>query len=470
MKNSISLVLILTLILTVFTGCSTDPVNEENSEAKSKTDLVVWASSPLVVNYKSLLAVNPKDERALITQNIVTEFEAANPDVKIKLVFKDWGDKLNANLLKAVKSNEYMDIVPGEQYIKAYIENGYFSEIDLGEYKDKIITNALSIGTKNAKIYAVPVFTGLFGLVVNKNVLKETGIIDNNEKTNTKYTTKGINPLAPAYWEDLLEICQDIKSYYISKETDSKGGMLLDNVRGGSAWRALAYMRTAGGEFIDADYNFLLNSAANIKAFKMMRDLQKTSPLNSIQATNEVTIYNYLSNNDAAYLVDNVDAIINSKSKPAEGQLVMSEIPTFKPAGGVSYKKSNVLVGTVYYSIMKNSKNKELATKFIKLMLKDENQKSYLKTEYRIPVIQNVFNSEDIKTEEYHYNEMKVLYKCLNDKNQVFNGGIPSLEKNTGLVWEEWDSFMGKVFTSSTDIKTLADISNDSLNAIKNRP
>ena len=427
--------------------------------------LTVWGSIPVdLPNYNQILSVDPENKSALLVKNVIKGFEAEY-DCKIKLLNKGWDGDLNEALLKAIKSNETVDVVCGERFIKAYIDAGHFAEIDLGEYDGKIIESALTPGQKNGKTYAVPVLSGSFGLCVNKKALRSAGVIDDNDEPAQKYIDAGIDPLAPAYWEDLLEICQDIKATYTAQSKDNYGGIVMNMTKNDSSWRSLTYMRSAGGAMFDEGQDkFVLDSAENQRAYDMMRALNAVSPAGSINYQYVSELVDTVFNGFAAYMVEGLDFVIRSDGKSYESDMIVAELPMFK---GVE-TKSNVLTGTVYYSIMQKSKQKELGEAFIKYMLRDWVQMQCLENGFRVPVVKDFLAGEDIK-EANNYSRMAPFFKPFIDASYNFSGGIPSVPKNASLVWDTWYDFIQDLYLTSEGVASLSGRYNTEINEMKDR-
>ena len=437
-------------------------------EYAGKTRLIVWTADPIDANYTTTLNVNPDDPKALFTKKLVEDFEGAHENVKLQLVFQDWGETLNQNLLAAFARKTKMDVVPGEAYIRSYIEAGRFAPIELDEnirLSEKATGNAM----KDGELYAVPVFTGTFSLIINTQVLKEAGILNDDGTPKQEWTDKDIDPLAPKYWEDLLEVSKAVKQYFVSQdEGDGRGGCLIDLVEDGSQWRALAYMAPAGGDYLDDAGDFILNDEKNVKAFDMMRQLGETAPDNSLGINDENTLFRYLTNGNAAYIVEGISPFTVTATDAQRKNLITVELPTFK-TGGV---KANVMCGTVYYSIVESSENKDLAQDFIELLLTEEYQKLMMEIDYRVPTNSAVFESEEIQTEQYHWSIMEPYCKPFSDESYTVVPGVPGFNNNQANIWSTWNSFLRNAVRSANDIAAVRDYANAAntqINEVKDR-
>ena len=439
MKKIVSAALCLTTALSLF-GCKKNEITEDT--------LVVWCAG-LDVGYEQTLVVDEENPTALLTKYIVEKFERENEGKKLKLFFNGWGEDLNKMISNALITNIEVDVVPGEQYLKKLVDSETFAPLD-PKYGSMISEDLQERGSYNGTLYAVPAVTGTFALWINKRALRNAKIIDRDDVPAQKYVDAGIDPLKPATMEDLLTVCRDIKNYYTEQNIREKGGYLLNDTTGDdSQWRALAFMRQQGGDFANDDGTIAFDR--NEVALQMMYDLCQTGPYGSkgIQQTDDQLRYFYEAK--AAYVVDGSNVILNSRGTLSEEDIIGVELPVFKDYG----IKSNVSVGSVYYAIMANSKKKELAAKFIDLMMSEDVQRTCLRLTYGLPTLNSVLGNEDIRTEEYHYDVMEPLMKPLSDPEYVNVKGLYGFTKNSSLIWDSWKTFVNQVYT--TDKKTVAE-------------
>lgn len=447
---------IIALALTGLLSCSLVACTGGN-EITADT-LVVWEAA-LQPDYEQTLAVSPDDPTSLLTKMIVETFEEENPGKKLALRYNGWGESLNKNVTNLLITDMGVDIVPGEQYISPLIEGGTFEPLD-DSYRNIISEDLIARGVskKDGKLYAVPMQTGACALYINKAVLREAEIIDAQDKViHSEVAAKNVNPLAPATMEDLLFVCQKIKAYYNELNVTSKGGFLLNDTTkgGGSQWRALAFMRQAGGDFADDDGNVTFDSAANRKAFDMMYQLSLTRPDGS-QAANEedILLNNYFYESRAAYVVEGPNCLFNAAGTLAKDDIISCEMPVFE---GVNIK-SNVSMGTVYYSIMANSQKKDLAKKFFEVITSEQIQMAIMKYIYAVPTVKSVLAKDELKTDEYHYNALQTTLIPYQDPAYVNVKPLYGFSNNAAQIWDTWLSFASRAFTNPSANVSIASL------------
>jgi len=422
-----------------------------------KTTLTVWVAAPLLHNYEQVLKTQPNNKQAQVSKEIFDMYAAEFPHINLQLRNNGWSSDLNQALTRAIAGNTAPDVTVGEIYVPAYIANKHFVALEMGAaLENDIIEQTAAFGKgADGKWYAAPVCTGTFGLSINVDVLKDSQILNADESVrDADLIQKGIDPLNPLYWEDLLLICQKIRDYFVNVAGDSyKGGMLLNNTVTGGPWRALAYQRTAGGEISTDNVTMKMNTAENEKAFQMMRDLSKTAPDDSINSLNEDIIWNqYFFTNKAAYIVDGIDTIMRAPNIADAGKIVPAPLPTYKTDG----KKSNVLVGSVYFSIVSKSGKSDYSREqeFIRFLMREEIQLKLMAADLRVPTRKSVLGGEEIKKLPTYTLAQPFLEPITNPEYQ-FYGGIPSFLKNPATIWNEYAYFLDDVFKTDTSVSSL---------------
>ena len=217
-------------------------------------------------------------------------------------------------------------------------------------------------------------------------------------------------------------------------------------------------MKQAGGDYVNENGEPYLNSSENQKAFEMMVALNETAPRNSEKKANTNDIIQYFRANNIAYLVEGSSVLtLIGQRDPAYGEVLVRELPQFE---GVNIK-SNVSVGSVYYSIPVHSQKQELAKAFIETLLSDEVQLAAVQLDSRVPAVTSVLNSDVIKTEEYRYSEMQAFYAPYIDEGYTDVGPLHAFENNISLIWDAWRSFVNSVFSQH---EPLADYLNSTQN------
>jgi ABC-type glycerol-3-phosphate transport system substrate-binding protein len=488
-KKIASVLLALTLVLgtAFFTACGgsggADDGGAPGGEAPGKATINVWVVAPVLYNYNNVLKLNPNDKQALLTKWIIERFKELHPETTVNLQNKGWGDNLNRELATGLnlKGASAPDIVVGEQYLRTFIDSDSFIPLDLDtELKDDIITQARKVVDKDGKFYAVPIVSGVYGLNINLAALRSVGILDANNAVRDSWRTAmapyiaqaasadasytvspaaEINPLAPATWEDLLAICYYIRAYYdravtvdgntyAGSDGVSRGGMVMTKAATDSHWQSLPYMRTAGGDFVDATGTVTVGSDANKLAFGMMRRLSAaagTSAIASADTNMDIQFYRGY----GAYQIQGAELVTrayNYSQYIDEDDVLAVELPVFSSVN----LQTNTMVGSVFMSINKNKQSQSAhSVNFIKFLLSDEVQLKFMSMDGRIPVKKSLLKGGQIK-EQNNYAKIKPFIDMYS--NWDFDGMLYGFPNNASQVWTAWNIFVNKLFNPAEDL------------------
>ena len=131
--------------------------------AAAETTITIWsheADEPAKVAWREKAARN---------------FEAKNPDVKVKIT---WYDKpaLNAALKTALRAGQGPDLFYAEPDQTEYIENGFPMPLDDLVNWGNIYDWARGVWTQNGKTYGLPQEAYTIELYYNKELMKKIGV------------------------------------------------------------------------------------------------------------------------------------------------------------------------------------------------------------------------------------------------------------------------------------------------------
>lgn len=170
------------------TGCS--GISKNSSDDQVTIRVGGWPSESDEANYAEREAMKEK-------------FEKEYPNIKIEE--DDWGFDLDTFLPKAA-SGQLPDIyLTSVTEIKRIIQSGYACDISeymnkykYGEYLGETMTDFIS--DDEGRMYAVPKFAYSMGLLINLNLFRDAGLL-NDDGT----------PMIPKTWEDVAEFAKQIK-------------------------------------------------------------------------------------------------------------------------------------------------------------------------------------------------------------------------------------------------------------------
>jgi len=158
MKRILSILLCGAMMLGILSSCSI-------AAEKKKIELSYWTLS----------------SRLQLTESVVKDFEAANPDIKIKFTFNSTdGHKQNLKIAASSKTMPSMWFNWGGSLGSFYPENGL--TYDLTNYakekgwKDLFVPSSLQLATFNNQLSGYPTSINMLGIFYRKDIFQKLGI------------------------------------------------------------------------------------------------------------------------------------------------------------------------------------------------------------------------------------------------------------------------------------------------------
>lgn len=332
------------MLLTLFSGCS------PSSSDSGQTELKIW-THPFLGGEK---LNNQEDE---FWKKVIAEFEKKHPGVKVNLQVLPWGNR-EEKILTAISSNSGPDVfyaIP--DMMVDYKAKGILAPMD--EYLDKndlrdFNDNALAAARHEGKLYGLPILQSVVTNYYNVDLLKEIGANPDD---------------LPETWDELIALGPKLKE---------KKKFLLNFEGGGSPnERLYPWLWQAGGDVVDEQGNVMINSAEAKKTYQLIYDMYKKGYISKDSPTAANTgIQEFLAGKLAVFIGPNNFAAI-FKDQPPEFEWKL---------GPILKDKEQATFGTTgFYVIPGNSKNKELAAEFIKLLTNKENMSQFCKMAGYIP-------------------------------------------------------------------------------------
>ena len=239
-KRIISVLLCIAMVASLLVGCggSSDSGSESAEGEKVTLDVIISQYG----NY---------------TQEWWTEFEAAfeeaNADIDLNIEIVSWND-IYSVVNTRISSNQQPDILnisgfadyvaddllmPAEDYVSDAVK----ADIIPSFWE----SNAMDDGV----VWALPILASCRALFVNTDLLAEAGVE------------------APTTWDEVLTACQAVKDNCASDIVP--WGLDISTDEGQAAFSY--YTWNFGGGYVDADNNWALNSAENVKAVEYIKSL-----------------------------------------------------------------------------------------------------------------------------------------------------------------------------------------------------
>ncbi|MGP4089301.1 ABC transporter substrate-binding protein [Streptomyces sp. KR55] len=349
----------LSLVLAVSACGGGSSTNGGGSNDSPKT-LTYWAS-----NQGASIAVDKK-----VLQPELDKFEKQT-GIKVKLEVVPWSDLLN-RILTATTSGQGPDVLNiGNTWSASLQASGALLAWDDKNFdkiggKDRFVESALgSTGVQGQDPAAVPLYSMAYALYYNKKMFKEAGI----EKP-------------PATWDELVA---DGKK--ISKNgkwgLGAEGSNLSNNIH-----QVFVLGKQHGADFFSADGKPDFTSDGAVAAVKQYVDLMAKdkiiAPGNAEYAQNQ-SLSDFSKGKTAMVLWQTASATFTAQGmSDDEWGVAPAPVQSGTPGQGTS---TNSMVAGINLAVFKNTKNIDGATKFVKFMTSDAEQKILNKAYGSIPPV-----------------------------------------------------------------------------------
>jgi multiple sugar transport system substrate-binding protein len=211
---------------------------------------VVLCAAPVTLNF-----VVWSYNIATIQDNIA-KFEAANPDIRVKLQDYPWNQYHDTMVLR-LKGRTRTDVMyNGEDWLPEFAAAGWVASLEdffpeVKKYKEKTAPYALADMTYKGKLYGLSYYADIITFQYNKVILKNNGLS------------------VPKDWDQVLQECLKLKQGGMKYPFVYEYDATLPNFY--SAFASQVYGR--GGSLFDAQLNPLLNDPDG-EAFKQLQWLQ----------------------------------------------------------------------------------------------------------------------------------------------------------------------------------------------------
>lgn len=250
MKKIISLLLVFVLVLGI-AGCSS---TSSNADGKTKLDVVISQYSSHTQKW---------------WQAFEKSFEAANQDINLNIEVINWDD-LYSVINTRISTKQAPDILNIDTFAD-YVADDLLMPAD--EYvsdalKAKIYPSFWNSSNIDDTVWAVPILASVRTLFSNIDILKKAGI-----------------DTPPATWDEILTASEAIEK--ACNGTVVPWALDLSTDEGQAAFSYFAWNN--GGNFVDENGNWALNSEENIEALEFIKRLYDSGYCNANPYTD--TIY-----------------------------------------------------------------------------------------------------------------------------------------------------------------------------------
>lgn len=218
-KKTISLILILSMVMTMLVGCGSKDdiatnVTKTNDTNEGTADTEVKDNGKKVTIRVATQSLDPENS---VMRDVLEQFEADNPNVKIELEESPGNDlitKINTDIMGDNTPDLFTFWRPEAKWnVDKYIEKGAIADLTDLVKSDAFFTDlfpdyAWKTATINDKIYCIPRMTFYMEFLVNKTIFDQYSI-----------------PL-PTDWDSLVNACAQLKANgIIPWAVDTKEGL-----------------------------------------------------------------------------------------------------------------------------------------------------------------------------------------------------------------------------------------------------
>lgn len=211
----------------------------------------------------------PSDGSALKAERkIVTEFQAANPEITVKVESTNFAD-YDTKMTTGLRSGRGPDVFRvNHPNVQAWSNAGYLADLGQTLADQKIDTSTfipglMAIGKVNNTQYTLPIDTDCRAFWYNPKLLVEAGVVDGSKKAKP-----------PATWDELLSAVSKFRgqdTYGYVYRTDSDYAMAYEAVG--------PYLKSAGGQILSDDAAPKAVAATDPKTVAAVELLQKIAAI-----------------------------------------------------------------------------------------------------------------------------------------------------------------------------------------------
>jgi multiple sugar transport system substrate-binding protein len=309
---------------------------------------------------------------------IVAKFNEANPTTKVEIEYVAY-DALHDKITTAMAANPptYDVVLVDDIWYAEFAKNGYLwdvtDQID-AKTKSDVFASAWDITTVNGKAYGMPWLLDEKYFFYNEAMLKEAGIA-----------------APPTTWEELMDQSAILKEkgiveYPIVWSWAQAEAAICDFV-------VLLYGN--GGSFMDASGAPAFNSPEGVATLQWMVDSIDAGISNPASVTYlEEDVRNTFSQGKAAFALNWLYmydlAAVNKDESTIVGNVKMSLIPAFEGNAAAS----SSINGSMGFSVIEKSPNKEAAWEYVKFLTSEAIQQEY--SAHLLPIYQTNYSGEGL--------------------------------------------------------------------------
>ena len=314
----------------------------------SPKTLTYWAS-----NQGASIAVDKK-----VLQPELDKFEKQT-GIKVKVEVVPWSDLLN-RILTATTSGQGPDVLNiGNTWSASLQATGALLPWDAKNFakiggKDRFVDSALgSTGAEGKDPAAVPLYSMAYALYYNKEIFADAGISK-----------------PPATWNELVADGKKIKAKGKSP-LGAEGSSLAENIH-----HVFVFAKQHGADFFTADGKPDFTNDGVVTAVKQYVDLMakdKVIPTGNAEYAQNQSVSDFAKGKQAMLLWQSAASNLKSQGM-SDSSYGIAPVPVQSGTPGTGTQVNSMVAG-INLAVFKNTDNLDGATKFVKFMTGDAEQK-----------------------------------------------------------------------------------------------
>lgn len=322
-------------------------------------------------------------------RTMVDDFKKANPNVEVELDAVPYGETLNKFLVQT-KAGQPADVVyAADAHTVQYLEAGYI--LDLAPYMkldrdftaDKFNEAAMKSVTRGDKVFAIPNAATPVLLVYNTEMFQKAGLDPNRP---------------PKTWEEFQEAAIKLTRKDASGRTVQWGYAPHGKKVWGNMYRLINWFWENDADILTPDNKAAaLSSPEGVEAFTFLVELGTKHKVFPPQATDidPGGARSLLAKQQVAMLSGFLGgrAPVNTENPAMKDKQAFAPLPTRK-------KKVNAL-NTEYWAVSAQSKNPEVAVKFVKHMMSRDGQVKLWKILEQFPGRKDAATDPSIESDKF---------------------------------------------------------------------
>jgi multiple sugar transport system substrate-binding protein len=360
-----------------------------------------------------------------------------NPDILVKFENHGWDEELRQNLTNALLAGTSPCIIVGEGFFKNFAALDSLVPLN-DKVGDEILENAVPGTYQGAelkdKIYGLASFTSVFGFERNCSVVEAAGLDCDNP---------------PATWDELLDQAKQIteagNGEYYGYTLQGPAGFSM-----GAPFRIYVYLLQAGASMSKPDEETGLdvpyfNDPKAVPVYEFLRELAQYTPPGLLFEADEGKVYTQLFQGKSAYQMAGGWHVQWAQDSGCT-DCRYSSVPL--PEDG---EPATVVVANVIYGILDTCDQPEAALKWLEYTQRDDVQSLVFQANGRIPT---TYTALDAMRPEADPATQAYIDTLLNSTNV---NAMPQWIKNPQKVWQVYNDFLVKLFTTDEPVQDLMD-------------